>query len=81
MYFLTNGAKAIPKLIAIQSGTGDVLFTWGPRPKQIQEWHYQMRQENTLTKEELGVELHQLYTKNKGKYLQDDFIELFKSFS
>lgn len=79
--FLTNGARAIPKLIAIHQGTGEVLFTWGPRPKQIQEWHFQMRQENTLSKEELGVELHQLYTKNKGEYLQADFIELFKSFS
>lgn len=79
--FLTNGARAIPKLIAIHQETGEVLFTWGPRPKQIQEWHYQMRQENTLKKEELGIELHQLYTKNRGGYLQDDFIELLKNIS
>lgn len=79
--FLTNGARAIPKLIALHQKTGEILFTWGPRPKQIQEWHFQMRQENTLTKEELGVKLHQLYTKNKGEYLQDDFIELLKNIS
>jgi Thioredoxin len=79
--FLTNGGRAIPKLIAIHQETGEVLFTWGPRPLQIQEWHYQMRQENSLTKEELGIELHQLYTKNKGGYLQDDFIELLKNIS
>lgn len=77
--FLTHGARAIPKLIAIHEETGEILFTWGPRPKQIQEWHYQMRQKNSLSKEELGVELHQRYTKNKGEYLQDDFLNLFNS--
>lgn len=77
--FLTNGGRAIPKLIGIHQENGEVLFTWGPRPKKIQEWHSKMRQKNTLSKEELGVELHKLYTKNKGEYLQDDFLKAFNS--
>ncbi len=77
--FLTAGARAIPKLIAFQSETGEILFTWGPRPQQIQEWHLQKRKENTLTKEELGLELHQFYTNNKGDHLQKDFLTAFNS--
>jgi hypothetical protein len=77
--FLTNGGRAIPKLIAIHSESHEILFTWGPRPTKIQEWHLKMRTEGTLTKDELGVELHQLYTKNKGEYLQEDFLNAFNS--
>jgi thioredoxin-like negative regulator of GroEL len=77
--FLTNGGRAIPKLIAIHSESREILFTWGPRPTKIQEWHFKMRTESNLTKDELGVELHQLYTKNKGEYLQEDFLSAFNS--
>ena len=30
--FLTDGARSIPKLIAIDNNTGEPLFTYGPRP-------------------------------------------------
>jgi len=30
--FLTNGGKSIPKLVAIDTTTKEVLNTWGPRP-------------------------------------------------
>ena len=32
--FLTNGGRAIPKLIVIDDATGDVLNTYGPRPSE-----------------------------------------------
>ena len=35
--FLTNGSRSIPKLIAIDRRSGDILGTWGPRPKLAQD--------------------------------------------
>lgn len=34
--FLTNQKKSIPKLIAVHKQNKEVLFTWGPRPKEAQ---------------------------------------------
>lgn len=35
--FLTNGARAIPKLIALDAVTLEVFATWGSRPKALQD--------------------------------------------
>src|SRR6476620_5284051 len=41
--FLTEGARSIPKLIAIDRNSGDVLGTWGPRPKTAQKLFSEQR--------------------------------------
>ena len=33
-HFLTNGAMAIPKLIAVDDASGVILGQWGPRPSE-----------------------------------------------
>ena len=35
--FLTNGGRSIPKLIALEKESGDILFQWGPRPEPAKE--------------------------------------------
>lgn len=35
--YLTNGARSIPKLIAVNDTLGKDAFVWGPRPAQAQE--------------------------------------------
>ncbi len=79
--FLTDGSKAIPKIIAFHSETGDFLFSWGPRPKEIQNWYMNLKKDPSLSKEELSLQLHQYYTNDKGQKLQKDFIELFNKIS
>ncbi|MBK7682916.1 MAG: thioredoxin family protein [Bacteroidetes bacterium] len=79
--FLTDGSKAIPKLIAFHSVTGDFLFSWGPRPTAIQHWYMNLKKDSSLSKEELSLQLHQYYTNDKGQKLQEDFIELFNNIS
>ena len=79
--FLTDGSKAIPKLIAFHSETGDFLFSWGPRPEKIQSWYMNLKKDLSLSKEELSLQLHQYYTNDKGQKLQNDFIELFNIIS
>lgn len=79
--FLTDGSKAIPKLIAFHAVTGDFLFSWGPRPSAIQNWYMNLKKDSLLSKEELSLQLHQYYTNDKGQKLQEDFIKLFNIFS
>ena len=73
--FLTNGSRSIPKLIAIDRETGEILGTWGPRPALAQEYFYEMRAagtENSLIKENL----QRWYLADHGKTLQAEFVKL-----
>lgn len=35
--FLTNGGRAIPKVLVVDNKTLEVVANWGPRPKEAQE--------------------------------------------
>ena len=65
--FLTNGGKAIPKLIAIEKETGNVINTFGPRPfeaiKLVNEYKEKF---GTLTPE-FKQDLQVWYNKDKGQ--------------
>lgn len=41
--FLTGGSRSIPKLIAFHKQEGQVLYTWGPRPRAAQEMMQQYK--------------------------------------
>jgi len=64
--FLTNGSKAIPKLIAMDDNN-QVLFTWGPRPDAAQiisdKWK---ENKETISWEDFEKEMHTWYAHNKG---------------
>ncbi len=72
--FLTNGSRSIPKLVCFDFNSGEVLGTWGPRPNEIQVWYSDHKKSNPeIDKKERDTLLHQLYTSNKGEFIQDDF--------
>jgi thioredoxin-like negative regulator of GroEL len=76
-HFLTNGARAIPKLIAFSDEKSEILFQWGPRPKTIQAWYKELLSTiDESGKEDAKLKLHQYYSSNKGEALQDDIIQL-----
>lgn len=71
--FLTNGNRAIPKFIFFDSQTAEVLALWGPRPSAIQDWFLDTKSKfPELTKDEIGLQLHQFYTKDKGHEILSD---------
>jgi len=75
--YLTNGAKAIPKLICKKLETNEVLGVWGPRPAQIQEAVVSLKAAGKFTSHyELLREVQFLYAKDKGESIQRDFIKL-----
>ncbi|MDP3441545.1 MAG: thioredoxin family protein [Ignavibacteria bacterium] len=74
--YLTNGARAIPKLIAFDE-QGDELFQWGARPKEAQDLVTQLKNEGK-SKTEFLEALHLWYGKNRGKNLETEFLEILQ---
>lgn len=72
--YLTNNGRGIPKLVAIDSDN-DIMFTWGPRPKDIQTEFLDLRN-NGLEKSEITKTIQTLYARDKGISIQKDFIEV-----
>lgn len=78
--FLTNGGRAIPKLIALDKDN-NVINTWGPRPtvatKMVADYKTEHGSLDAKFKEDLQV----WYNKDKGQSTQEDFVSLIKNTS
>lgn len=80
--YLTNGGKAIPKLICINEESGEELGTWGPRPQHIQFQVNALKAEGQEAfKANFGKKLHAWYGKDKGKSLQEEFTRNINSWN
>jgi hypothetical protein len=75
--YLTNGGRAIPKLIVFDRKTGEELATWGPRPKEAQELVLRLKHEG-VEKEDLYQQVHTWYAKNKAVAIQEEFLAMAK---
>jgi hypothetical protein len=72
--FLTNGSKAIPVWICLDA-EGEILWTWGPRPKAASDLLNQLRADGvdvSIQKQEL----HSWYAKNKHQSFQSEIEQL-----
>lgn len=76
--YLTNGTRSIPKLIRIDAETFEEIGIWGPRPAILQERVLQMKNELGLAKEEMALEIHLWYAKNKGQALEEEFMSMLE---
>jgi hypothetical protein len=74
--FLTNGGRSIPKLISTDDN-GEVLFTWGPRPSTPQEMVTDNKASGLKSYDELALDIHKWYAKNKGAELCSEIIQFF----
>ncbi len=77
-YFTEGNSRSIPKIVFFDSN-GNELARWGSRPKFAQDLVQQLKAEG-YTKEEFNKELHTWYAKNRGKELEKEILEIFKSF-
>src|SRR6185503_16732246 len=73
--FLTNGARSIPKLIAIDRKSGRVLGTWGPRPSAAQQLFEEQKSAGT-NKPLLMENLQRWYHRDRGRSLQAELADL-----
>lgn len=74
--FLTNGNQSIPKMIAIDNETGEVISTYGPRPSDATELVNEYKQKHGKLTPEFKEDLQRWYNKDKGQNALDDLIKL-----
>lgn len=72
--YLTNGAKAIPKLIS-RDTEGKDLFIWGPRPVAAQDLVNESKVKN-IEMEQIKIDLQNWYNSDKGFQIQKEISEL-----
>ncbi len=76
---LTNGSRAIPKLISIDAETGERVFTWGPRPSAIQAQVKQLKAEQPdISHEDLVHQVQLWYAKDRSQSLQQDLVQVLQ---
>lgn len=72
--FLTNGSKSIPKLIALDSETQEVLYTWGPRPSTATKMVNDQKEKYGSLDADFKLDLQVWYNKNKGVNIEQDLM-------
>lgn len=77
-HFLTNKAKAIPKLIIIDKATGSVVGNWGPRPQGAIDLIESYKEKFGLIDETAKTELQLWYLHDKGVSTQNEIIQLLQ---
>jgi len=74
--FLTNGGRAIAKLIMIDNDSGEVLNTFGPRPSEATKLVNDYKIKHGKLTPEFKEDLQVWYNKNKGQNIVNDIIEI-----
>lgn len=78
--FLTNGARAIPKLIVLEKDSLEVVTTWGARPAPAQELVNAYKADpNPPPYSEFSVTLQKWYNKDKTVTTQAELLDLAAS--
>ena len=76
--FLTNGGKAIPKLIAVDNSTNEIVNTFGPRPTVATEMVNAYKEEHGKLTPEFKEDLQRWYNKDKGQSSLEDLLNLLE---
>jgi hypothetical protein len=74
--FLTNGGKAIPKLLILDVETLTVLSDWGPRPEGAKNLILDYKTRHGVVDEAAKTELQKWYLHDKGISTQKEIIAL-----
>lgn len=75
--YLTDGARSIPKLIAIDDESGDVLGTWGSRPLAAQLAFEDMKARG-IDKDTILEQMQRWYNSDRSVAVQKEFEDLIK---
>ncbi len=78
--FLSNGARAIPIFLFLNM-SGELLFRWGPRPKEtinIYEKYRELIKEGKIEKQDVIKKIRTYYAKDKGITTVHELLRVFK---
>jgi len=78
--FLRRGARSIPKLIALDAETLEILGTWGPRSADAQAYFDDLKAEG-FDKLQISELLQRWYNTDRSRSLQADFSKLLPQWS
>lgn len=73
--FLTDGTRSIPKLIVIDKKSGNVLYTYGPRPSEATAYVNRFKAKYGKLTPEFKEDLQHWYNTNKGLNVMEDIVE------
>lgn len=73
--YLTNGGRSIPKLVRYQLSTGNVMGTWGPRPKVAQDIMIEGKAAGRA-KADITIDLQKWYARDRGKTMSEELVDL-----
>lgn len=79
-HFLTNGGRAIPKLIILEKESLNVIANWGSRPSIATKMVNDYKAKNGVLDDEFKKSLQVWYNKDKGITTQKDIVSLLNSF-
>ncbi len=74
--FLTNGGQSIPKLIAIDNTSDEVIGAFGPRPTEATKMVNAYKEEHGALTPEFKEDLQRWYNKDKGQTAIQDLLRL-----
>jgi hypothetical protein len=78
-HFLTNGGKAIPKLIVLDAETLEVVLDWGPRPHGAKQLILDYKAAHGVVDETAKIELQKWYLHDKGISIQNEIVEMHEN--
>ncbi|MDL2143797.1 thioredoxin family protein [Flavobacterium tructae] len=77
--YLTNGGRAIPKVIVICKETGIARGDWGPRPKGAAELMVNYKKEFGVIDEKIKTDLQLWYLADKGLSTQNELMDIMRA--
>lgn len=73
--YLTNNARSIPKLIALDAATFEEIGTWGPRPRAAMDLFHELKSTG-MEKPAIMESIQRWYISDKNQTIQAEFEEL-----
>ena len=74
--FLTNGNKAIPKLIVVDNNSKEVVGSWGPRSAKAAKMVIDYKEKHGKIDAKLKTDLQNWYNEDKGLNIELEMVEL-----
>ncbi len=78
--YLTNNARSIPKLIALDAETLEDVGTWGPRPQIAMDYFHELKAQK-MEKPEMMEKIQRWYLSDREQTIQKEFEILFKNWT
>lgn len=76
--FLTNGGKAIPKVLILDAATLELKASWGPRPEGATHLIQSYKAQYGIVDETAKTELQLWYLHDKGESIQKELADLME---